>query len=454
MCKKIFALLLIFVHFSGGCSGDKSRSLEEIVKSGKLIVLTRNAPTTYYLGNEEEPTGPEYEMVESFAGKLGVKAEYKILNTVHEILEALDNNEGDLVAAGLIKTKIRDERFLFGPIYQEVRKQIVCLNGVKKNNDIGGLVGLKLVIPKNSSYETNLVNLKKKWPELEWKSTEGVTSEQLLEKISKKEIDCTVAASNVVSINRRYFPELIVTYEMESPEPLAWVLTQSSVDLKDAMDVWFKDYKSSGKLDQIKERYYGFVKKFDYVDIRAFHQAIDKRYPKYRHMFEAAAEKYSIDANLLAAHSYQESHWKPKAKSPTGVRGMMMLTLPTAKSLGVKSRLNAYQNIMAGAKHFSNLLKSFSDKVKPPDLFWLTLAAYNIGRGHLHDAQILARDMKKNPYLWSDLREVLPLLSNKKYYKKLKYGYARGSEPVAYVQRIRDYKNILDMKLSQKDAVP
>jgi len=453
LCQKLFVILLIFVHFSGGCFGDKGRSLGEIIKSGRLIVLTRNAPTTYYLGNEEEPAGPEYEMVESFAKKLGVKAEYKILNTVHDILEALDKKEGDLAAAGLTQTKIRDERFLFGPIYQEVRQQIVCLNGVIKDNDIAGLAGLKLVIPKNSSYEANLVNLKKKWPALAWESTEGVSSEQLLEKISNKEIDCTVADSNIASINRRYFPELIVTYEMESPEPLAWVLTPGSIDLKEALDEWFKDYKANGKLEQIRERYYGFVKKFDYVDIRAFHQAIDKRYPKYRHMFEAAAEKYSIDANLLAAHSYQESHWKPKAKSPTGVRGMMMLTLPTAKSLGVKSRLNAYQNIMAGAKHFSDLLKSFNDKVKPPDLFWLALAAYNIGRGHLHDAQILARKLNKNPYLWSDLREVLPLLSNKIYYKKLKYGYARGSEPVAYVRRIRDYKNILDMKLAQKDAV-
>jgi len=449
---KLFVIFLILGHFSGGCSSDKGRSLEEIIKSGKLIVLTRNAPTTYYLGNEEEPTGPEYEMVESFAKKLGVKAEYRILNTVHEILETLDKKEGDIAAAGLTQTKIRSERFLFGPIYQEVRQQIVCLNGVKKDSDIGGLAGLKLVIPKNSIYEENLVHLKKKWPELAWESKEGVTSEQLLEEISNKEIDCTVADSNVTSINRRYFPELIVTHEMESSEPLAWLLKRSSDDLKEVLDLWFKDYKSHGKLDQVKERYYGFVKKFDYVDTRAFHQAIDKRYPKYRHIFEAAAERYGLDANLLAAHSYQESHWKPKAKSPTGVRGMMMLTLPTAKSLGVKSRLNAYENIMAGGKHFSDLLKSFSDNVKPPDLFWLALAAYNIGRGHLHDAQILARQMNKNPFLWSDLREVLPLLSNKKYYKKLKYGYARGSEPVKYVQRIRNYKDILDMKLAQKDS--
>lgn len=129
----------------------------------------------------------------------------------------------------------------------------------------------------------------------------------------------------------------------------------------------------------------------------------------------------------------------------------MMLTLPTAKSLGVKSRLNPYENIMAGAKHFSNLLKSFNEKVENPDRTWLALAAYNVGRGHLHDAQELARRMGKNPYLWGDLRDVLPLLSNKKYYKTLKYGYARGREPVKYVQRIRNYKDILENKLVKKN---
>ncbi len=103
---------------------------------------------------------------------------------------------------------------------------------------------------------------------------------------------------------------------------------------------------------------------------------------------------------------------------------------------------------MAGAKHFSNMLITFNQEVTEPDRTWLALAAYNVGRGHLHDAQELARRMEKNPYLWSDIRSVLPLLSNKKYYKTLKYGYARGHEPVKYVQRIRNYADILRKKLT------
>ncbi len=98
----------------------------------------------------------------------------------------------------------------------------------------------------------------------------------------------------------------------------------------------------------------------------------------------------------------------------------------------------------------SSLIKNrFSDEVKEPDRTWLALAAYNVGRGHLHDAQTLAREQDLNPYLWADVKQVLPLLADKKYYSKLKHGYARGNEPVRYVQRIREYQHILENELNK-----
>ncbi len=446
--KTLSVLISGFLVILFSCSLENGRSLKEIKKSGKLIILTRNAPTTYYFDSNEQATGPEYEMVEAFAKHLGVTAEYRVYNTVHEIVEALEKGTGDLAAAGMPKTEIRNTRFLFGPIYQEIQQQIVCQNDLNHVREENNLLGLKLVVPKNTSYEEALSRLKKKLPDLVWESSEELNSEQLLEKIWRAEFDCTAVDSNITAINRRYFPELIVAFRLTQTEPLAWVLKPNSDDLQKSLEVWFKEFNSSGDMNQVREKYYGFIRKFDFVDTVAFHKAIEKKYPKYQYQFDKAAQQHNLDKFLLAAHSYQESHWKPKAKSPTGVRGIMMLTLPTAKSLGVKSRLNPYENIMAGAKHFSNLLKSFSDEVTDPDRSWLALAAYNVGRGHLHDAQELARRMGKNPYLWSDLREVLPLLSNKKYYKTLKYGYARGREPVKYVQRIRNYRDILENKLN------
>ena len=186
---------------------------------------------------------------------------------------------------------------------------------MKHSGEISDLVGLKLVVPKNSSYEEYIDQFKKILPDLAWEASDELNSEQLFEKIWRAEIDCTFADSNIASINRRYFPELIVASEQKEVQSLAWVLRPGSNDLQEAIEVWFKQFKSAGELNQVMERYYGFIKKFDFVDTVAFHDAIQERYPKYQHMFEGAAQKHGLDKFLLAAHSYQESHWKPKAKS-------------------------------------------------------------------------------------------------------------------------------------------
>ena len=125
------------------------------------------------------------------------------------------------------------------------------------------------------------------------------------------------------------------------------------------------------------------------------------------------------------------------------MRGIMMLTLPTAKAMGVKSRLNAEQSIHGGAKYLAKLKAQLAAEIREPDLTWFALASYNVGLGHLRDAQSLAQRMQKSALLWHDLKEVLPLLSDPTYYKSLKYGYARGWEPVRYVQQIREYEHIL-----------
>ncbi len=194
-------------------------------------------------------------------------------------------------------------------------------------------------------------------------------------------------------------------------------------------------------------KYYGFFKVFDYVDTRVFLRRVEQRFPKYREYFRQAAEEHDLDFTLLAAQAYQESHWRPRASSPTGVRGIMMLTRPTARAMGVKNRLDPRQSIFGGARYLARMKERFSDAVQEPDRTWLALAAYNVGRAHLHDAQKLARRQGVSPHHWRDMKEVLPLLSQARYYRDLKYGYARGTEPVRYVRHIREYRHILEQEL-------
>ncbi|WP_225741755.1 transglycosylase SLT domain-containing protein [Halospina sp. K52047b] len=216
-----------------------------------------------------------------------------------------------------------------------------------------------------------------------------------------------------------------------------------------------ESFRKSGRLEVVKEHYYGYFEVFDYVDTRRLIRRVDERYPKYRSYFETAAEQYDLPYILLSAQGYQESHWRARARSPTGVRGIMMLTLNTAKEVGVDNRLDPKQSIFGGAKYLAKLKNErFSDKVEEPDRTWLALAAYNVGRGHLHDAQRLAREQDLNPHRWGDVKQVLPLLSKKFIYQNLKYGYARGYEPVRYVQRIREYQHILENEIEVLSVEP
>jgi membrane-bound lytic murein transglycosylase F len=424
-----------------------SRSLAKIKESGTLVVLTRNAPTTWYIGRDEERTGPEHDMVEAFAARLGVKVEYKIKKTIKEVIEGIQNGEGDLAAAGLTITEERQQRFRFGPPYQDVTEQVVCRRDNVQPEKVDDLIGLNIEVIAASSYVEHLRALKEKYPKLAWTETDDKDTERLLYDVWRRKIDCTVADSTIVDINRRYLPELIAPMNLAKAESLGWMMSYQRGDLQGAVEDWLDEYQKSGRLAQLQEKYYGFFEVFDYVDIRKYIRRINTRLPKYRTYFKQAADKYKLPYTLLAAQGYQESHWRANASSPTGVRGIMMLTQPTARAMGVTNRLDPRQSILGGAKYLARVKGRLPDEIVEPDRTWLALAAYNVGYAHLRDAQQLASEQGRNPNLWSDLNEVLPLLSDKHYYTKLEYGYARGIEPVRYVQRIREYRLVLEEKL-------
>lgn len=421
-----------------------TRSLEQIIESGKLVVLSRNAPTSIYVDRYGQNTGPEFDLIEAFAASLNLKVEYRIKSSIKEIIAGIEAGEADLAAAGLTITRKRGQRFLFSRAYQTVTQQVVCRRDNVQPESIEELSDLKITVIADSSYVERLKALKVKYPKLKWRETSKESTEQLLRAVWKRKLDCTVADSNIVDINRRYYPELIAPFNLNESESLGWMMSQERDDLQQAVTAWLTRFEKNDRLTVLLHKYYGFFEVFDYVDTRRFISRVNKRYPRYETYFKEAARKYELSHILLAAQAYQESHWVANARSPTGVRGIMMLTLDTAKAMGVKSRLDPKQSIFGGAKYLSQIIyRRFSEEVKEPDRTWLALAAYNVGRAHLHDAQTLARKQGLNPHLWNDIKQVLPLLADKKYYKDLKYGYARGTEPVRYVQRIREYQHIL-----------
>jgi len=431
-----------------GCASEQpGDAIDSIQDDGVLRVAVRNAPTSYYIGPDEVPRGPEYDMASDFADYLGVDLEIEVEDSVTDVLAAVADGDVHLAAAGLTNTEERRKRFRFGPTYQTISQQVVCASRGQRADNVEELTQVDVAVVADSSYEERLKALKKDYPTLTWDSRE-ITTEQLLRQVWRKKLDCTVADSNIVDINRRYFPSLLVSFNLTQPQSLAWLMQPVDERLDEALEEWFAEYEDSGELASMKERYYGFITKFDFVDKKKLLERIDSRYDKYDHLFRKAAERYGFPETLLAAQAYQESHWDPKAKSPTGVRGIMMLTKPTARELGVKNRLDPAQSIDGGARYLKRMRERLPDDITEPERTYMALAAYNVGLAHLRDARKLAQRLGKDPHVWSELRQVLPKLSDKRYYKTLKYGYARGLEPVRYVRHIRDYDDVIAKHLA------
>jgi membrane-bound lytic murein transglycosylase F len=440
------AALLAISFFFPACSddsGDRVRTLRDIRRSGRLVVLTRNSPTTYYEDRDGFLAGLEYDMVQSFASWLGVEAEFRVIDSVAGLLDTLAAGGADLAAAGLTYTEGRSRDYLVGPVYQTVTQLVIARRGSARPRTVHALESLDLRVVAGSSYDERLRALGAEHPGLTWVADDTLGAEQLLEMVWNRRLDCTIVDNNIFAINRRYFPELIASMAIQDPEPLAWFLNLASRPLRAEIHDWFEQFNDSGELNRLIEKYYGFVEIYDYVDTREFRNRIRNRLPDYRPMFERAAADYGLPWTLLAAQSYQESHWNPRAQSPTGVKGIMMLTLAASEDLAVTDRLDAAQSIDGGARYLRQLADRLPSSIRQPDRTWIALAAYNVGMAHLYDARELARRLDKNPDLWRDLREVLPLLAQKQYYETLDHGYARGSEPVQFVNRVRNYEDIL-----------
>ena len=222
------------------------------------MVLTRNAPTTVYTDRDEKQVGPEFDLVEAFASSLDLKVEYRIKSSIREIITAIENGEGDLAAAGLTITDKRRQKFIFGPAYQDVTQQVVCRRDNVQPDSIEDLIGLNITVIADSSYVERLQVLREQHAGLEWTETSTEDTEQLLRSVWLRKIDCTIADSNIVDINRRYFPELIAPINLNDSESLGWMMSSERGDLQEAIEEWFEPFSLSGELSTLQERYYGF----------------------------------------------------------------------------------------------------------------------------------------------------------------------------------------------------
>lgn len=434
--------LTLFTVLLAGC--EQPSRLEQIQDEGVLRVVTRNSPTTYYQDRHGD-TGLEFELAKRFAQSIGVTLELTTTNTLDGLYHQLGTEDGPhLAAAGLTVNPEREEQVRFAIPYLEATPQVVYRRGTRQPRGLADLYGKRIMVIKGSTLADQLRSLQTEHPELIFEESDNVEVVDLLRLVNDDEIDHALVYSNELVVNQAFYPAVRVGFDLDGPRPMAWVLPREEDDtLLEAVETFFSTIKSDGTLDQLIERFYGHSDVLDYVGARAFARHMLQRLPRFETHFRQAGDQYALDWRLLAAMGYQESLWDPDARSPTGVRGLMMLTLPTAKFVGVTNRIDPKQSIFGGARYLVWVRDQLSSDIPEPDRTWFALAAYNVGLGHLEDARILTRNSGRDPNRWIDVKDHLPLLAKKQWYTQTRYGYARGGEPVHYVQNIRRYHEIL-----------
>ena len=409
-----------------------------IQSRGSLVVGTINNPIYYFIGAEGE-SGLEYELAKSFADYLGVKLEIKTLENTDALFNALENNQIDLAAANLLFHTKRAEQFQLGPSYTSASWQLVYQKGENRPRDLSQ-VQQEIVIAGGEEVDELLTQFQKKFPKLKWKSNKQLTQEELLIQVAEGKIPYTIANSIDVAAAQQIRPNLAIAFDLTDEAGVHWYLANNSYnELQASLLDFMNNALETGLIDRIEEKYFRHIAQFDYVDSRAYLDAIEKILPQYQPLFEK--HQGELDWRLLAAVAYQESHWNPDATSPTGVRGMMMLTKDTADRMKINSRTDPEQSIKAGSEYLHWLIAQMPDTIPQEDRIWYALAAYNMGLGHVLDVRRLTKKLGGNPDNWLDVKNNLPLLAEKRHYNNLKYGYARGYEAHQYVENIRRYMN-------------
>jgi membrane-bound lytic murein transglycosylase F len=437
-------VVLAFLAFLAASCEEAPRPIAPLAQSGELVILTVNGPATYFEDAQGLASGFEYDLATLFAKELKVKPRFLVADNPANIDRALRTGQAHLAAAALARHFDFPGGLAWGPSYLTTQHQVVGHGGEAKPRSLEDIAGKRVGVIEESVGEYLLGEQPKVASVPLERLPPGTSTVELLDQVAARKLDYALVESTRFTLARRFYPQLEVAFNVGKPVDYAWLV--ATVDKKAILDAaapFFERIRKDGTLKRLVDRYYGHALRMNSVDSGTLLERIPSVLPKLKAFFQEAEAVSGIDWRLVAAIGYQESHWDPAATSPTGVRGLMMLTDDTAERLGVKNRLEARDSIVGGARYFALLKEALSPRIEEPDRTYLALAAYNLGLGHLEDARIVAQRQGLDPNKWQDVRQVIGKLAEPETFATLRHGYARGFEAMQLVDNVRNYYDIL-----------
>jgi membrane-bound lytic murein transglycosylase F len=406
-----------------------------------LIVLITSGPLTVTTDESGNMVGLAHDLASAFAQELNVGVKFLIVAP-----DQIDRQlaEGKAHFAATWRSPPADGQMKVTPPIAQTRDLLIQHEASLPLIELADLDGKTVHVVAGTRQAQTMRRLATEIPDLRIVEDSGRDIINLIEAVENRQIDLTVIDSELENMATQFAPSIQSTLQVGGEQPVVWALGEHpNAELEARLGAFVERVQRDGTLARLEDRYFGHVRRLKQADVRKFLAEIERTLPKLRKHFQLAEGASGIDWRLIAAVAYHESHWDPNATSPTGVRGIMMLTEETADRLGVGNRLDARESILAGARYVNILRALQPDEVGEPDRTWLALAAYNIGPGHFNAARTLAKQLGVDPGAWYEMKQVLPLLAQPKYYQRLKSGRARGGEAVLLVENIRSYYEIL-----------
>lgn len=441
------ARVLVTAALAAGVVACGERVPERLATSNELVVVIRDRLTTHEQEQRADKIGSrgfESDLVEQFAASLGKPVRLIIAQSDQELYEKLKDGEAHFGAGWLPLPDLDADSFVQATPYGKNRQVIVQNEASLPLTELADLAGKTIHVVEGSKHVDRLKAITgleppptiiehKEWDEFD-----------LVAAVSDQRIEYALTDSRVMEVASNYYPTLQTTLTVGEEKPVSWLFpADGDPDLLARANAFLDESQRDGTLARLIDRYFGHIRRLERADVITYLEAIHSVLPDYEQDFKRGQVITGIDWRLLAALSYQESKWNPLATSPTGVRGIMMITEDTADHLGVKNRLNAAESIRAGSRYLADLRDQLPSEVKEPDRTWMALAAYNLGMGHMNGARAIAPSTGADPTQWFEMKKVLPLLSRPEYYSRLKSGRARGGEAVILVENVRIFYDIL-----------
>lgn len=422
------------------CQKEPTPDTKPSLRIVTLPLLTSYTPVQT-LDDEGNPTqlisGFDHDLASRFAESLNRDPVFIVATSYDELVNQLKNSKADMAAAWLPKSFVESQGLSTGPTYGWM--QPVLLKRART---------LHQTMPAHRSTDTPSQH-----------STDSATIAPEITQVqalalpehhpNTPAITALICSDTSAEIATSLFPNLSIQSTKEKKQEVVWAFPPPTGDnaqpstFKSEAEVFLKDLNARGRMSQIRDRHFGTLRKLPTGDKLAFLERSQTILPTYEPLFKQAQAQTGVDWRLLAALGYQESHWNPLATSPTGVRGIMMLTEGTSALLGVRDRLDPAEAIPAGARYLKQLRANVKAPIIEPDRTWMALAGYNQGPGNLIAARNLAKKYGLNPASWYDVKLMYPLLAQPAFTANLKTGTANGLEAVTLAERVRMFYTLL-----------